>query len=205
MGFGSRIVCSLIPSILRLQQSIWKSFHIMWETLSVEYYEGNTYAVLDFLQVIISIHPAYTWSSPQCKGGQRSCSKIDQFLSNIPEMWTPIFEWFMGRSLVRCESKNRHKKGIMCLEEIGLRAQNLLTILGSVVNISEGGGGRGGPIWPLNGHNNLHFDNEPVIHMNSINDEENGDGHNLDLLNISDNLRALYPTRTGCRGKKMSV
>ena len=29
----------------------------------------------------------------------------------------------------------------MCLKEIGLRAQKLLTILGYVVNIIEGGGG----------------------------------------------------------------
>ena len=46
----------------------------------------------------------------------------------------------MVRSLVRCESKNRHQKGIMYLKEIALNAQNLLTILGSVVNIIEGGG-----------------------------------------------------------------
>ena len=44
---------------------------------------------------------------------------------------TPIFEW----CLLRCDSKNRHQKGIMSSGEIGLRVQNLLTTLGSIVNI----------------------------------------------------------------------
>ena len=35
-----------------------------------------------------------------------------------------------------------------------LRAQTMLTIPGSVVNMI------GGPIWPLNEHENLHFDDE---------------------------------------------
>ena len=43
---------------------------------------------------------------------------------------TPIFEW----SVVRCESKNGHQKDT-CLEEIGLRAQSMSTILSSIVNI----------------------------------------------------------------------
>lgn len=41
-----------------------------------------------------------------------------------------IFDW----SVIRCGSKNKHHND-MCLKEIGLRAQNLLTIQGLVVNI----------------------------------------------------------------------
>ena len=43
----------------------------------------------------------------------------------------------------------------MCLREIGLHAQNMLTILGSVVNMIGGGA-----IWPLDEHVTLHFDHE---------------------------------------------
>ena len=49
---------------------------------------------------------------------------------------TPICEW----DVVRCGSKNGYQKDIMWLEEIGLCAQNLITILGSMVNISLGEG-----------------------------------------------------------------
>jgi hypothetical protein len=41
--------------------------------------------------------------------------------------WTTIFEWCM----VRCGSKNGHQNDI-CLKEFELRAQHLLTILGSI-------------------------------------------------------------------------
>ena len=40
----------------------------------------------------------------------------------------------------------------MCLEEIGLRAQNLLTILGSIVNTIEE------PIWSCYGSLSVDFD-----------------------------------------------
>ena len=43
---------------------------------------------------------------------------------------TPIFEWYV----VWCGSNNKFKKDT-CLQEIGLRAQNLITILGSFVNM----------------------------------------------------------------------
>ena len=42
--------------------------------------------------------------------------------------------------MVGCGSKNGHQKD-MFLEAIGLRVENLLTILGSIVNIMGGGGG----------------------------------------------------------------
>ena len=48
--------------------------------------------------------------------------------------WTPLSEWYV----VRCGFKNGHIKDT-CLEEIGLRAQNLIIIMGSIVNIIEGG------------------------------------------------------------------
>jgi hypothetical protein len=47
---------------------------------------------------------------------------------------TSICEW-------SCGCKNRHQKHIMWLQEIGRRAQNLFTILGSIVNINGGVGG----------------------------------------------------------------
>ena len=39
-------------------------------------------------------------------------------------------------------------------KDIGLYAQNMLTILGSIVNKLDK------PIWPLNEHKILHFDND---------------------------------------------
>ena len=42
----------------------------------------------------------------------------------------PIVEWYV----VKFESKNGHHKDV-CLQDIGLRAQNMLIILGSIVNI----------------------------------------------------------------------
>ena len=44
---------------------------------------------------------------------------------------THIFEWYM----VRCGFKNRYQKDI-CLEVIGIPAQNMITILGSIVNMT---------------------------------------------------------------------
>ena len=44
--------------------------------------------------------------------------------------WIPIFEWCVDR----CGFKNKYKKD-MCLKEIGLHAQNLLTILSLILNI----------------------------------------------------------------------
>lgn len=40
--------------------------------------------------------------------------------------------------VVRCGPKNGHHKKNMCLKEIELRARNLLTFLGSIVNIKGG-------------------------------------------------------------------
>ena len=48
---------------------------------------------------------------------------------------SPILEWCMAT----CEPKNGYQKG-MWLKEIGLCAQNLLSILDSTININEGVG-----------------------------------------------------------------
>ena len=61
--------------------------------------------------------------------------------------WTPILEWYV----VRCGSKSRNQKDL-CLEEIRLHAQNMITILGSIVYKIGGGGAYE--------HKNLHSDNE---------------------------------------------
>ena len=47
---------------------------------------------------------------------------------------TPIFRWYV----VRCGPKNVYQKIIMCLKELGLQAQNMVTILSSIVNIIGG-------------------------------------------------------------------
>ena len=60
--------------------------------------------------------------------------------------WTAIFEW----CVVRCGCKTDIKLG-MCSKRC---AQNMSTILGSVVNII------GDPILPFNVHKNFHVDNE---------------------------------------------
>ena len=42
-----------------------------------------------------------------------------------------------------------------------MRAQNMIVILGSIVNIIwKKGEGAGGAIWPFYEHKNIHFDNE---------------------------------------------
>jgi hypothetical protein len=48
---------------------------------------------------------------------------------------TPIIEWY----LVWCGFKNGHQED-MCLEEVGLHAPNMISILGSIVKIIMGGG-----------------------------------------------------------------
>ena len=45
----------------------------------------------------------------------------------------PLVEWYMGRLVIT----NRHKNHT-CYEEIGQCAQNIDTILGSIVNITIG-------------------------------------------------------------------
>ena len=71
--------------------------------------------------------------------------------------------------MIRCGSKNKYQKNV-CLKESELHAQNLITILGSIVNIM------GRRIWPFNEdeNENLHFDDEQDIYMSSKSYEESG-------------------------------
>lgn len=58
-------------------------------------------------------------------GGLRPCGSYVVALHN----WTPLFEWYMAGFVV----KNKHQKA-MCYDEIGLCIQNILTILGSILD-----------------------------------------------------------------------
>ena len=60
-------------------------------------------------------------------------TKVDMPKSNTTIMWTPIFEGYV----VKCGSKNWHQKD-MCPKEIGLCAQNMPHVLGSMVNMKGG-------------------------------------------------------------------
>ena len=53
--------------------------------------------------------------------------------SNTTIIWTPVLEC----CVFRCRSKNWHQKD-MCLKEVGLHAQSMLIILGSIVNMIRG-------------------------------------------------------------------
>jgi hypothetical protein len=78
--------------------------------------------------------------------------------------------------VVRCGSKNRHHKDIMCSKEIGLHAQNALTILDSTVTMIRE------TYMTICEHKNRHFHNEEEIHMSSKNYEADGFGHDLNSL-----------------------
>ena len=86
---------------------------------------------------------------------------------------TPTFEWWVGR----CGSKNRRPNDICVQKEIGLRAQNLLSILCSIANTIGVGGG---------GYDHLSrkiylslIVND--VHLGSKNCKENGYGFNLEF------------------------
>ena len=102
-------------------------------------------------------------------------TKVDVLKSNKVLIWTPVFEWYVAR----CRSKNGHQKD-MRIKEIGLRAQNMPTILGSRLNRQHNWGERG-HIWPFNEHYNVHFDNEHHIHTRSRNYKANSYMRDLDF------------------------
>ena len=58
--------------------------------------------------------------------------------------WTPIFEWYMTKPVL----ENGHQNDI-CYDEIGLCAQYIDTIVGSIVNTL------GGLMWPLERESSL--------------------------------------------------
>ena len=72
-------------------------------------------------------------------------------------------------------------------------AQNMLTILGILVNI----------IWRGGGHGDLHFDNGQDMHVSIENYEANVYGHDLDLLIILHQLCVSYLTTSGCQEKSV--
>ena len=63
-------------------------------------------------------------------------------------------------------------------ERVGLDAQNLITILGSQINII------GGPVWAFDEDGNFQFDSEQGIHMSPENYKDSSYSPNLDLLAI---------------------
>ena len=62
----------------------------------------------------------------------RFCDRVDVPNSIVYLNWMPILERYM----VRCGSKNGYLK-VMWLKEIGLCAQDVITILGSIINKIE--------------------------------------------------------------------
>lgn len=65
-----------------------------------------------------------------------------------------------------CGSKNEQQKN-MCSKGMGLCARTMLSNLGSTVNMDLG---LGGPTWPLNERENLHFGKEWDNHTKFEND-----------------------------------
>lgn len=95
---------------------------------------------------------------------------MDVLKCNIAIIWTLVFDWYV----IRCGSNNGQQIN-MSLKEIGLYMQ---TILCSKVNIIR----RGGGVWD-------HLMNMTIftlilrgIHMSSRFYEEDGYGHDLNLL-----------------------
>jgi hypothetical protein len=93
--------------------------------------------------------------------------------SNIAVIWTPISEW-----LIRCGCKNGHQKD-MCLKEIGLQDQNMLTILGSIANMI------GGDVYDHLMSAGIFTLIISKIFLNSEDFEANGYGQDLFLLIMS--------------------
>ena len=73
-----------------------------------------------------------------------------------------------------CRYEDGHQK-YMCSQEIGLHAQNMLTILYSIVHMIVGTN------MITNDHKNFQIDYEEDIHGSSKHYEANGYGHNLDM------------------------
>ena len=68
---------------------------------------------------------------------------------------TPMFDW----CVVSCASKDVHPQET-CSKKTGLCAQNMLTIIWSIVSIIGCGEGVTETVWPFNEHDNLCFENE---------------------------------------------
>ena len=70
-----------------------------------------------------------------CKNSQDPVSTPQRTCSKQSLNWTPTFEWYMARFVVR----NGHPKDNMCYNEIGLCAHNMDTILGLLSTTQLGG------------------------------------------------------------------
>ena len=57
----------------------------------------------------------------------------------------------------------------------------------------------GGIIWSCTKNYQLYFDNEEGVYMSSGECEENGYGHDLDLLIVLHLFGDLHPKKNGCR------
>ena len=101
------------------------------------------------------------------------CRKVDMPKLDTTIIWTLIFTWYV----IKFRSRNWHQKD-MCLEEFKLHAQNILEVLGSLLNTI------GVFLWLLNEHENLHCANEWDALRSFKNHEANDYGHNLDSLII---------------------
>ena len=87
----------------------------------------------------------YIHTMPSCR-----TDKVDNFYSIF--LTRPcIFDCYV----IWCGSKIEYKK-IKCLKEIGLCAQNMITILDTIFNIMKGEGLYN----PFDAHKTLHFDNK---------------------------------------------
>ena len=64
--------------------------------------------------------------------------------------------------IVRCGSKNRHQKGIMSSKEIGLHAQNLVTMLGLILNML------GGSTLSFNEKENIHLVIDKILQVPKV-------------------------------------
>ena len=90
-----------------------------------------------------------------------------------------VFEW----CVIRHGSKNGYQK--TWLKEIGRRVQNMITIMGLLVDMIERGEGGEGLIWPFIEHKHIIFDNKYDISINSKNHEGSGYSLGSYLLTIS--------------------
>ena len=98
-----------------------------------------------------------------------------------------VFKWWV----VGCGSKTEHQDD-MYVDEIGLLAQHLLTVLGSIVNIV------GRTLWSFNEPEKLHL--RQSYELQKL--KKNGYSYNLRLSIISHWLCVSYPSRSGCRAKR---
>lgn len=99
-----------------------------------------------------------------------------------------VFKWWV----VGCGSKTGHQDD-MYVDEIGLLAQHLLTVLGSIVNIV------GRTLWSFNEPEKLHL--RQSYELQKL--KKNGYSYNLRLSIISHWLCVSYPSRSGCREKSI--